>query len=111
MLNCSKIYINNNSAIELCKVLKITHKISAVNVKINFIRECINNKLVELHFIESEHNVADVLTKALSLAQYLLFTTFLQEGFKGIEDMTQLNTRNILNYVVHEDFINEVLNC
>ena len=56
-------------------------------------------------------NVADVLTKALSLAQYLLFTTFLQEGFKGIEDMTQLNTRNILNYVVHEDFINEVLNC
>ena len=106
----TKIYIDNKSAIELCKVLKITHKTSSVNIKINKIRENINSKIVELHFIESEHNVADILTKALCLAIYLIHSNYLQNGFNGIEDMTQLNTKHVVNYIVHEEYINEILN-
>jgi len=42
-----KIYVDNKSAIELCTVLKTTHKTSAINVRVNFIRQCINNRIIE----------------------------------------------------------------
>ena len=104
----TKIYIDNKSAIELCKLLKITHKTSAINVKINFIRQCINNKEIELHFIESKHNVADLLTKALCLALFLIHNNYIHNGFNGIEDMQQLNTNHIVNYIIHEDYETEI---
>ena len=62
-----KIFIDNKSAIELCTMLKITHKTSAINVRVNFIRECINKCVIELHFIQSDLNVADIMTKQLSV--------------------------------------------
>ena len=33
--------------------------------KINFIRECINHRIVNLVFIPTEYNVPDMLTKSL----------------------------------------------
>ena len=67
MMKATKVYMDNKSAIELCSTLKSTYKTSAINMRINFIRECINRKIISLHFISTEKNVADLLTKALGV--------------------------------------------
>jgi hypothetical protein len=77
-----KIFIDNKSAIELWTMLKITHKTSAMNVRVNFIRDCINKRVIELHFIQSELNVADIMTKQLN-ANNERHTYRLMNGFNG----------------------------
>ena len=86
-----KIFIDNKSAIELCTMLKITHKTSAINVRVNFIRECINKRVIELHFIQSDLNVADIMTKQLSVQAHERHTYRLLNGFDGrpIEDLVE----------------------
>ena len=75
-----KIYIDNRSAIELCTMLKTTHKTSAINVRVNFIRQCINKRVIELHFIPSNLNVADIMTKQLSVEAHERHTYRLLNG-------------------------------
>jgi hypothetical protein len=93
-----KIFIDNKSAIELCTMLKITHKTSAINVRVNFIRECINKRVIELHFIQSDLNVADIMTKQLSVQAHERHTYRLLNGFDGrpIEDLVE-QTHVVMN--------------
>ncbi len=60
------IFIDSKSAIDLVTTLKINHKSRHINMRINFIRRCINDRIISIHFISSEKNVADTLTKPLS---------------------------------------------
>jgi len=64
-------------------MLKITHKTSAMNVRVNFIRDCINKRVIELHFIQSELNVADIMTKQLNVKAHERPTYRLMNGFDG----------------------------
>ena len=93
-----KIFIDNKSAIELCTMLKSTHKTSAINVRVNFIRECINKRVIELHFIQSDLNVADIMTKQLSVQAHERHTYRLLNGFDGrpIEDLVE-QTHVVMN--------------
>ncbi len=59
------VYIDNSSAITLCELLKTNHKTKHINMRINFIRECINCGIVSLYFVPTDMNVADILTKPL----------------------------------------------
>jgi hypothetical protein len=77
------IFIDNKSAIELCKTLKQNHKARNINMRIQFIRECINARLIELVFVRSEENVADVLTKPLDRETFIKHTDKLFNGFGG----------------------------
>ena len=43
--NPTMIFCNNQSAIELCKALKQTNKSRHIQMRINFIRECINKRI------------------------------------------------------------------
>ena len=67
---CTKIYMDNKSAIQLCTTLKSSHKTKHINMRINYIRQLINEKVIELHFVDSENNVADILTKALPVTVF-----------------------------------------
>jgi hypothetical protein len=64
------IYVDNKSAIELCKILKTTHRTKHINMRINYIRELINHRIIQLVFIPTEYNVADVLTKPLGVKEH-----------------------------------------
>jgi hypothetical protein len=86
------IFIDNMSAIELCKTLKQNHKARNINMRIQFIRECINNRLIELVFVPSEENVADVLTKPLSKETFNKHTDKLFNGFGGDIDYLLKNS-------------------
>lgn len=76
----TKVYIDNKSAIELCEALKITSATSTINPKIAYIRECPNNRIVELHFVPTRLNCADVLTKGLNSPYHAQHTKTLLTG-------------------------------
>jgi hypothetical protein len=77
------IFCDNQSAIELCKTLKQTHKSRHIQVRINFIRECINKRLIEILFVPTHLNVADVLTKPLPSESFGQHTDKIMNGFNG----------------------------
>ena len=77
------IYVDNKSAIELCSTLKMTHKTKHINMRINYIRELINKRMVSLSFIPTEYNVADVLTKPLAGKSHNRHCNVLMFGHNG----------------------------
>jgi hypothetical protein len=52
-------------------------------MKINFIRECINNRICEVVFVPTDLNVADTLTKPLAIEKFELFSNIILTGFGG----------------------------
>ena len=78
------IYSDSETGIELCKVLKLTNKSKPFQDQIDYVRRIINDRLIELRFIPSERNVADVLTKALREELFIQHRTTLLKGFGGV---------------------------
>jgi hypothetical protein len=62
-------------------------------MRLNFIRECINNRIIELHFIPSYFNVADILTKPLASDAYHRHQSHLCNGIP-VDYISEIN-RNI----------------
>jgi len=58
-------------------------------MRINFIRECINNRIIELHFVPTDKNVADLLTKALGFGIFTRHSDILLHGFNGKLDIKE----------------------
>lgn len=80
--NATRVYVDNKSAIELCRLLKATNKVKHINVKIHYIRELINERVIELVFVPTDYNVADVLTKALDRTKHERHTDVLLHGHR-----------------------------
>ena len=78
------IFCDNQAAVEICKVLKMTNKTRHIQKIINFIREQINNRVMSLKFVPGYMNPADVLTKPLGREAFHRHTTTLLEGFNGL---------------------------
>jgi hypothetical protein len=86
-------------------------------MRINYIRECINNRIIQLQFIPSELNVADTLTKPLAINLFSNHTDRILNGFGGdidniyqsIADINNINT-NIacIEKVCHSVYIREI---
>ena len=87
------IYVDNLAAKELSETLKTNHKVKHINMRLNFIRECINNRIIELHFIPSYFNVADILTKPLANDAYHRHQSHLCNGIP-VDYISEIN-RNI----------------
>ena len=63
-----------------------------INMRINFIREQINAGFIELHFVPTKFNVADILTKPLSYDMYIFLRNYLLNGFGGVHPETLFET-------------------
>jgi hypothetical protein len=81
VLNPTKVYMDNRSAITLCETLKTSSKTKHINVRINYIREVINQRVIELHFVSTDENVADILTKGLPYPVFVRHQQILLNGF------------------------------
>jgi hypothetical protein len=102
-----KLFVDNLSAIELCESLKQNHKVKHINLRIHFIRELIESGFVELHFVPTDYNVADVLTKPLAEEKFERFRYILMNGhggvfpvsFPGVEFVhCAITSENIMDY-------------
>lgn len=95
-----KLFVDNLSAIELCESLKQNHKVKHINVRIHYIRQMIEEGLIELHFCPSKKNVADMLTKALAFAEYVAHRYKLMKGHDGREP-GEWTEEDLQNEIIH----------
>mmetsp|Transcript_27074 Transcript_27074/g.45345 ORF Transcript_27074/g.45345 Transcript_27074/m.45345 type:complete len:279 (-) Transcript_27074:183-1019(-) len=102
--SATEIFIDNRSAIDLCQLLKITHKTATINMRINTIREAINNSEICLTFVPSKLNVVDALTKPLPVEIFTNHTDKLMNGFNGQPILEYINNNKItVNVIIAVD--------
>ena len=65
--------------------LKSNNRVKHLNMRIQFIRELIQEGIIAVHFVPTKHNVADMLTKALPRSQFEHLRTILMLGHGGKE--------------------------
>ena len=90
------IYCDSKSSINLVSTLKSTTQTRHINMRINFIRQCINDRTIQVIFIPTDHNVADVLTKPLSRILFEIHRDKLLYGFNG--EVIQSNVKSYFTY-------------
>jgi hypothetical protein len=89
------LYVDSQSSIELLNTLKTSIKTRHINVRINYLRQELNRKSIELIFIPGELNVADINTKPLNGRSFLDKRFKMMKGFEN-------DQRNILQYIVSD---------
>jgi hypothetical protein len=65
--------------------LKSNNRVKHLNMRIQFIRELIQEGIIAVYFVSTKHNVADMLTKALPRSQFEYLRTILMLGHGGQE--------------------------
>jgi hypothetical protein len=65
-----KLKVDNKSAIALMKNPVHHDRSKHIDIKIHFIRECCDNKLIDVEFIGTEFQLSDILTKALGRVRF-----------------------------------------
>ena len=63
-------HTNNISAIVLAKNLVYHERSKYIDTRYHFIRDHVHNKEVELHYVKSQDQVADIFTKALAAGNF-----------------------------------------
>jgi hypothetical protein len=81
----TKIFVDNKSAISLAETLKTTNATKHINLRIHYIREVLNDRLIELIFIPSHLNTADALTKPLAAPTFSRHANTLLNGIDKAE--------------------------
>ena len=99
------IFCDNMIAVELCNTLKSTHKSKVINMRINYIREMINQRFVKIIFISSNLNVSDVLTKPLSSDMHLKHCHTLMNGHDGYHPLDHIKNYRALVHVTEESYV------
>jgi hypothetical protein len=80
-----KIYCDNKSAAMLFDTLKTNHKLKHLNMRVQFIRELIQDGKIAIHFVPTKYNVADMLTKPLAKKEFQFLRNILMKGHGGVE--------------------------
>ena len=65
-----KLYVDNVSAIELAKNFSTSGRTKHIDVRFHYIREMIEQGMLELVFVPTNSNTADILTKNVSMEKY-----------------------------------------
>ncbi|GKG18325.1 hypothetical protein Tco_0372623 [Tanacetum coccineum] len=85
-------YYDNKSAIVLC-CNNVQHSRSKhIDIRFNFIKENVENGVIELYFVNTEYQLADIFTKALGreriefLINKLGMRSFSPETLKQLTD-------------------------
>ena len=78
------IYTDSKSAKTLSDTFQLSNNSEHITMRINYIHESINNKLILLKYINTENQVADILTKILPVKSHNRFSEILSSGHDGI---------------------------
>ncbi|GJX09004.1 putative ribonuclease H-like domain-containing protein [Tanacetum coccineum] len=70
----TKIFIDNESTIYIVKNLVFHSKTKHIEIRHHFIRDSYEKRLIQVIKIHTDHNVADLLTKALNVSHFQFFT-------------------------------------
>jgi hypothetical protein len=65
-----KMHVDNVSAIELARNYSTSGRTKHIDVRFHYIREMIEQGMLEIVFVPTNRNIADILTKNVSLEKY-----------------------------------------
>ena len=77
------IWTDTQSGIVLAETFKLSHKSQHMAMRLNFIHQEILNGTIRLCYIDTDNNVADVLTKALAYTPFASHANKLQHGISN----------------------------
>jgi hypothetical protein len=98
----TKIFVDSKSSVEICEAFMTTKNTQHINRKIQFIREQINKREIQLIFIRSELNIADILTKPLGND---LFAKHRERLLNGIDEQyMQELMKNVKIFMHNEEY-------
>ena len=66
-----RLLIDNKSTIELSKNPVFHERSKHIDTRYHFIRECVSNGEVDVEHVSTEHQLADILTKALPRVRFI----------------------------------------
>ena len=78
------IFVDNTSAIAILESLKADNRLRHINTFLAYLRELIIEGFIELHFVPTDMNVADILTKFLGRELYERHREKLMKGHGGV---------------------------
>ncbi len=92
------LFVDNRSAIEILNSLRSKSELKHISLRVAYIREMINKRIVEIRFVPSEDNVADIFTKPLADERFSALRTLLFHGFKVEQLHSMLNQDKVKIY-------------
>jgi hypothetical protein len=66
-----KLLVDNKSAIALCKNAVLHERSKHIDTKYHFIRECVEDGQLDVEYVRTEEQLADILTKALGFVRFI----------------------------------------
>ncbi|GJT00313.1 putative ribonuclease H-like domain-containing protein [Tanacetum coccineum] len=87
----TKIYIDNESTICIVKNLVFHSKTKHIEIRHHFIRDSHEKKFIQVIKIHTDHNVADILTKAFDVSRKAKRTTEISQSSGSIHLVTNEN--------------------
>ena len=66
----SKIWLDNQSALAVAKNPELHSRTKHIDIRHHFIRDCVENDVIEVHYCPTKEMIADILTKALPKHQF-----------------------------------------
>jgi len=66
----SKIWLDNQSAIAVAKNPELHSRTKHIDIRHHFIRDCVENGMIQVHYCPTKEMIADILTKALPKHQF-----------------------------------------
>ncbi|GKB31417.1 putative ribonuclease H-like domain-containing protein [Tanacetum coccineum] len=91
----TKIFIDNESTICIVKNLVFHSKTKHIEIRHHFIRDSYEKRLIQLIKIHTDHNVADLLTKAFDISQLVLLARLNAAGRKVSAARQKVNTARL----------------
>ena len=71
------IYVDNKSAIELAKNPVYHERSKHIDTRFHYIREHVKNKEIEVKFVKSQDQIADIFTKPFKIDAFKRFRSML----------------------------------
>jgi hypothetical protein len=79
------IYTDSQSAEQLIKLFQVGNNSAHMVMRLNYLHQESIKGTIELKYINTDDEVADILTKLLAIPKFIKFKEFLLHGHKGIE--------------------------
>ena len=77
--NPMMIYCDSNSAIQLARNDVVKGRSKHIDIRLHFIRDLIKEKILQVSYVKTEDNLADILTKPLPAPRHSLLTNILHK--------------------------------
>ena len=71
------IFCDNQAAIRICKNPVQHSKTKHIDIKVHFIRDCYDRKLITMEEVHTDNNVADLFTKPFGKSRFDILVNFL----------------------------------